>query len=866
MTGSNNPLSENCRNPRRDLRGPLAGARSANPSRVDLLGTPAARNDDNDTSASSTSTGGLFSYLRDEASFVANRARDDAQGTLHGAHGEAHSRGASGRLEVHRVTAPCELRASITRKTAPPPDAPQHQGATATTRRRSAEAAELLSAPALGATATAGPQRLRSADGFTRLPVGLLAGRRYSHAASTARYDWSEGSRSGSARPSSTARTWSVADPEASSASRIISGMRAASVSSVYPLPSVRSAQRSSQPPSSTDAVTSPRREVPDDTLERLGAISHAAADASRAPTRGDVGALRAHTRGGDRTDIHATAAVARAGARLAGGDTWRAPAVAYNAVERRIGRDATALRAVSARLDAAATAIDAVEVGVRSASDSLDSLLHLLESRPVAVALSASSAEGVAERSTTSASTPEDSHATAVADSDGVATQAGGAGSATGMRATHVVSTGSSSSVARSAAYAARGATVVAGDLSGGAFALAPPPSSSVARVVPGAVRSGALPAANTEPAPASYGMGSDAGGESRALPRVVQRETAVSTPPGGRLGEDGGAEDCAGHAAIALAQRGAAARAELTARATVIVKAEEEPRPMRDDCERFVSPSHSPEPSVALEGNSQAAGRGVAEQELRRRGSLGGEASAGCPWRAGPAHAERAPRPEDDGSAVEAATSGAAPFLSRGDGTPSEEDRSRSSDEEVGSGWAVPGGSGTSDAVVQADLAAAGTGMNAARESRRSPRRSDASLPVLELEAAMDGIDAERGRLILEIVRLRGQQNESLIHLQQLQHEQFVVRQRQVSTLSDIVNSFGRTVEAAGALPHGEDSSLGRISGDVVSTLRRMLRLLSATVPVAAESAARATSGATRAGLPLSPSLTPGSATLSV
>lgn len=155
MTGPNNPLSENCRNPRRDLRGPLAGARSANPSRVDLLGTPAARNDDNDTSASSTSTGGLFSYPRDEASFVANRARDDAQGTLHDAHGEAHSRGASGRLEVHHVTAPCDLRASTTRKTAPPPDAPQQQGATATTSR-SAEAAELLSAPALGATATAG--------------------------------------------------------------------------------------------------------------------------------------------------------------------------------------------------------------------------------------------------------------------------------------------------------------------------------------------------------------------------------------------------------------------------------------------------------------------------------------------------------------------------------------------------------------------------------------------------------------------------------------------------------------------------------------------------------------------------------------
>lgn len=114
------------------------------------------------------------------------------------------------------------------------------------------------------------------------------------------------------------------------------------------------------------------------------------------------------------------------------------------------------------------------------------------------------------------------------------------------------------------------------------------------------------------------------------------------------------------------------------------------------------------------------------------------------------------------------------------------------------------------------------------------------DSSLPLLELEVAMSGIDAERGRLILEIARLRGQQNQSLVQLQRLQHEQFIVRQRQVSTLSDIVNSFGRTVEAAGALPHGEDSSLGRISNDVVSTLRRMLRLLSATVPSAATAAA--------------------------
>ena len=559
-------------------------------------------------------------------------------------------------------------------------------------------------------------------------------------------------------------------------------------------------------------------------------------------------------------------AATVRAGTRLAsGGDTWRAPAVAYNAVERRIGRDATALRAVSARLDAAATAIDAVEVGVRSASDSLDSLLLLLESRPVAAALSANSVEGV-EESTTPSSIPGDTRATAVAGVDGVATQARWVGWTTGARPTDAVSMGSSSSVSRSAAYIARGATMVAGGLSGGGVARASSPPSSAGRLVQGAVRHGVLPDANTEPVPAPYRRGSMAGGESRASLRVVQRETQASTPPEDRLDGDEDAEVYAGYAAIVSAQRGASARAELAGRPAVVSRAEEEPRPERDGGERIASPSSSPEPSVALEGNHETAERRVAEQGQRGCNSLDGAVRAGYPWRAGPAQAEAVPR-VDDGVA-EAATSGVAPFLSRVDGTPTEEGRSRSNGREMGSVRRVPGGSGTSDGVVQADLPVAGTAVNATREDLRRPTRSDASLPVLELEAAMDGIDAERGRLILEIARLRGQQNESLIHLQRLQHEQVVVRQRQVSTLSDIVNSFGRTVEAAGALPHGEDSSLGRISSDVVSTLRRMLRLLSATVPFATEAASQTTSGSARVGLPLSPSLAPSPAinTLSV
>lgn len=118
-----------------------------------------------------------------------------------------------------------------------------------------------------------------------------------------------------------------------------------------------------------------------------------------------------------------------------------------------------------------------------------------------------------------------------------------------------------------------------------------------------------------------------------------------------------------------------------------------------------------------------------------------------------------------------------------------------------------------------------------NRIRTARRDV--SDGSPREVEITAAMNGIDQERGRLMLEIARLRGQQNESLIQLLRLQQEQFLVRQRQVSTLSDIVDSFGRTVDAAWSLPHGEDSSLGRISGDVVSTLRRVLRVLLAAVP---------------------------------
>lgn len=447
---------------------------------------------------------------------------------------------------------------------------------------------------------------------------------------------------------------------------------------------------------------------------------------------------------------------------RLASGgrDAWRAPAAAYNAAERRTGRDTTALRAVSARLDAAATAIDAVEIGVRSASDSLDSLLQLLESRPGSAATAGA---------TTTSSSRGGSRISS-SNSDG----------------------GGGSSSPEEAAPSVAGA--VPGDLSGGVSAS---PRSAVA---------------DREAAPFTSTRGAEAGGGLRAA-NMLRRELAVGlTPPAGGAQTEG------------------QANAGEQSRATAVPH----------------SVLRGADSSSAVEGvDTRGALVGEAKEEISRPTRLGGRSTPVCatphlapssrrqeiveePTSGTRIIEEQASRGHHGISTPESTAAGSAPLPGGigedgGEHTPPRSSQSSESRRPPPRGVRAAGNNTT--------LSATGMETGTNRGSR------DSSLPLLELEVAMSGIDAERGRLIMEIARLRGQQNQSLVQLQRLQHEQFIVRQRQVSTLSDIVNSFGRTVEAAGALPHGEDSSLGRISNDVVSTLRRMLRLLSATVPADAD-----------------------------
>ena len=446
------------------------------------------------------------------------------------------------------------------------------------------------------------------------------------------------------------------------------------------------------------------------------------------------------------------------------GREAWRAPAAAYNAAERRTGRDTSALRAVSARLEAAATAIDAVEIGVRSASDSLDSLLQLLESRP---------ASGTTLGATTSSST-------------GSSRSVGGGGGAWGG--------GSSSPEEASSSMSG----TVAGDLAGDALAS---PRSAVA---------------GTEAAPSSSSRGAEAGGGLRAVNMLRRELTAVGATPHtdrAQVEEHGNGDEQSRATISRLASRGVA--------------------------------SGSAEDAVA----ARDAAVGETQEEASRPARLSGRSTPVCAL----SHLA----PTTNTSTEEEASRG-----HNGVGTP--ESTAVGSAPTTGGGPDEDGGDHTQPRLSQppdgrrpsrrgAEAAGSGTILSASgAETRTNRLNRDSSLPLLELEVAMSGIDAERGRLILEIARLRGQQNQSLVQLQRLQHEQFIVRQRQVSTLSDIVNSFGRTVEAAGALPHGEDSSLGRISNDVVSTLRRMLRLLSATVPSDAGEGESAGAGVVAAAAP--------------
>lgn len=483
---------------------------------------------------------------------------------------------------------------------------------------------------------------------------------------------------------------------------------------------------------------------------------------------------------------------------------------MAYNAVERRTGRDTTALRAVSARLDAAATAIDAVEIGVRSASDSLDSLLQLLESRPgQAVAPRAAvrnSGIDFESRSLAPPTLPEESCDSAY--SGWAARELEPAEAPSGARCAAVVSPDGQNISASSRPTAWEVLQRSLGD----------PLSDDVANsVLPPRMmgREGRMNARR-----AASAQGREGGGGSRAATMLRRELAAGSMLSVGQPETEEGAdseENVAGAQATSSGTRG-----------SIVEEPKVEPSALvAGNLARARSPpdlSSSPAGSGVSEEITRG-GRAQRRESIRRHGvgsptnsdryggGAGGSTSA--------TNMSSRTLGGSGTSELDAAELEASVLPSNSAPTPNNGRRSNQ---------AIEGRRASPDEVVAAESTVVNE-VNSAADSGRS----DLSLPVRELEAAMDGIDTERGRLIMEIARLRGQQNQSLVHLQRLQDEQFIVRQRQVSTLSDIVNSFGRTVAAAGALPHGENSSLGRISSDVVSTLRRMLRLLSATVPAA-------------------------------
>ncbi|CAM9176984.1 unnamed protein product [Choristocarpus tenellus] len=92
--------------------------------------------------------------------------------------------------------------------------------------------------------------------------------------------------------------------------------------------------------------------------------------------------------------------------------------------------------------------------------------------------------------------------------------------------------------------------------------------------------------------------------------------------------------------------------------------------------------------------------------------------------------------------------------------------------------------------------------------------------------LHSAINSIEAERERLLREIVRLRNQQAESLQQLIALQREQVRVRQRQTHTLSNILEGLVRTVASMESLP---EAALNHLTTANLSTHRRLLLLVS-------------------------------------
>ncbi|CAN0293272.1 unnamed protein product [Pylaiella littoralis] len=545
------------------------------------------------------------------------------------------------------------------------------------------------------------------------------------------------------------------------------------------------------------------------------------------------------------------------------GGDSRRAPAVTNITAERRPARDRTALRAVSARLDAAATAIDAVEIGVRSAADSLDSLLQLLESRqesavttPPATTSSSSRGRGSsAEEASTSASLT--TAAVVLASADGgpvsgvtterlssgfaaspplaaterdvlpIAASRGGEGGG-GLRAANMLRRelllGSTPPASqrhneervnaderncRRANFATRyRADGSLEDLVANRDALLRGVNDELSSRSLRSAGNSLIVLSTPRPTPSSTGQGTARELLLGSTPPASQRhnEERVNAHERNcrranfatRHGADGSLE-------YLVANRDALLRGvsnELSS-----------PSLRSAGNSLIVLSTPRPAPSSTGQGTAEeaASGRSVEEQASRERHDVGRLTSS----RAADRGIETV-EPEVTGPATVSRLN--SPSILSTDARPHSRQTSESSRPSP-RGMRASGSSSTLP-VSNMEVAA-------------NPGRG---LQQEMIELAMESIDEERGRLMLEIARLRGQQHQSLAHLRRLQREQLVVRQRQVSTLSAIVNSFGRTVEAASALPHGDNSSLGRISSDVVSTLRRMLRLLSATVPVVA------------------------------
>lgn len=637
-----------------------------------------------------------------------------------------------------------------------------------------------------------------------------LESRRSSHAVHAATYNLSETA----ARPSSPiTRTVGLAHRVHGSSSLIGGNRRVAS------LPSIRS-------PTATRALQNlvpqaypgdPRTSSP-----RGGSADrHARRTLSHHPR---AGSPRVSIRGGGRLEGRSTVAARPGGMRQAGGDARREPGAGYGSLERRIGRDSTALRAVSARLDAAATAIDAVEIGVRSASDSLDSLLHLLESRPTA------------ESRPVSGSTASERIDTVL-----------------GVR------TSSPPRVSRDVPSSSPlfAASEMAED-SSGEF---------------GAVESPVLSMELREEDSSEYRVPDPAHGlhttaETAREGRETVRSRAVhsllgqtgSFRPVSRPGSRNGISADSDESAVVF--RPTVVRAEQADPMIVsalVGESEEDFRHTSFGGSTMNPSTPLPTPTSRRENRGEENSTSVWGHESDERDPLGHPTSTSSHEGGESASADIVYCARGGGiGQVPTTDTSSSLFLPQSEIILSQMTRSRSS-QGLESGRVSPRGVEMDDSTAaRVETGVANLPAGIERYNRRNSRVVETALPVLELEAAMDGIDAERGRLMLEIARLRGQQNESLVHLLRLQREQFIVRQRQVSTLADIVNSFGRTVEAAGALPHGEDSSLGRISGDVVSTLRRMLRLLSATIPAASSSTSSTTPDAVSASYLPQPAIT--------